>query len=336
MSIAAFVGSMVKVLIFGAGGVGCIYGYILEKAGTSVTAVCRTNYTQVRDHGVLIRSAKWGSCRAEPVAVQSAQEAAQHGPFDFVLVCSKAFPGLADLIAPAVTPETAIVLAQNGIGIEEDYAAAYPHNDLISGVVYLPTTQVEPGIIEHGTPLERFEVGAFPAESSRSAKAKVTLLVDLFAKGGGTCVPFEDIQAKRWEKLSVNAALNPVTALTLCDDANFIRSSTGALEVAKDVMREVGKVASAYGYTLVDEEKIKEHMRRHEDRLATGGKEPSMLVDIRQSRPVEVEAILGNTVRLAEQQHVQVPYLRMLYTLTKARNFAIEQNDEWRPIARIQ
>lgn len=326
---------MTNVLIFGAGGVGCIYGYILDRSGASVTAVCRTNYDRVRDHGILLRSAKWGNCQYRPTAVKTAQEAKQHGPFDFILVCSKAFPGLADLIREAVTPETTIVLAQNGIGIEEDYAAAYPANTLISGVVYLPTTQVEPGVIEHGTPLERFEVGTYPANASSAAKAKVQLLAELFAKGDGTCVPFEDIQAQRWEKLSVNAALNPITALTLCDDANFLRSSEGAGEMTKDVMREVGKVARAYGYDLVDEAKIRHHMQRHEDRLVTGGKEPSMLVDIRHGRPVEVEAILGNTVRLAETKKVDVPYLRMLYTLTKARNFAIEKNDEWKPIARV-
>jgi len=326
---------MTKVLIFGAGGVGCIYGYILEKGGASVTAVCRSNYAQVKDHGILIRSAKWGTCTSRPPAVKDAQEAKQHGPFDYILVCSKAFPGLADLIRDAVTPETTIVLAQNGIGIEEDYAAAYPENTLISGVVYLPTTQVELGIIEHGTPLERFEVGTYPANASSAAKAKVQLLVELFAKGNGICVPYDDIQAQRWEKLSVNAALNPITALTLCDDANFLRSSPGALEMTKDVMREVGKMARAYGYDLVDEEKIRHHMQRHEDRLVTGGKEPSMLVDVRHGRPVEVEAILGNTVRLAERKDVAVPYLRILYALTKARNFAIEKSNEWRPIARV-
>ena len=86
----------------------------------------------------------------------------------------------------------------------------------------------------------------------------------------------------------------------------------------------------------MDEEKIDHHMRRHEERLVTGGKEPSMLVDIRHNRPVEVEAILGNTVRLAEEKDIDVLFLRMLYILTKARNFAIEQNEEWKPIARIR
>lgn len=132
---------MAKVLVFGAGGVGCIYAYLLEKGGAQVTAVCRTNYERVRDNGIVIRSKKWGTCVARPTAVRSCLDASEYGPFGYVLVASKAFPGTAELIRDAVTSDTAIVLAQNGIGIEEDYARAYPDNIIISGVVYLPTTQ---------------------------------------------------------------------------------------------------------------------------------------------------------------------------------------------------
>ena len=326
---------MTKILIFGAGGVGCIYALILWRAGEEVTAVCRSNYSQVQQNGITVRSKKWATCSARPNVVRTPEEAVQFGPFDYILVCSKAFPSTAKLISAAVSPETTIVLAQNGIGIEAEYAVAYPNNTIISGVVYLPTTQVEPGVIEHGTPLERFEIGTYPANAGIDAKAKVDQLVELFTKGDGTCIPYDDVQSQRWYKLALNAALNPVTALTLCDDANFIRSSEGALEMLKDIMREVGATAKAYGYDNIDETSIAEQMVRHEDRLITGGKEPSMLVDVRHERSVEVEAILGNAVRMAKAKKVAVPLLSMLYTLTKARNFAISKDGGWKPIARV-
>lgn len=326
---------MTKVLVFGAGGVGCIYALILWKAGVEVTAVCRSNYNQINSHGITVRSKEWGTCLARPNAVRTTEEAVQYGPFDYVLVCSKAFPNTAKLIRAAVTEDTAIVLAQNGIGIEAEYAVAYANNTIISGAVYLPTTQVEPGIIEHGTPLERFEVGTYPAKAGVEAKAKVDALVEMFKAGDGTCVPYDDIQGQRWYKLALNAAFNPITALTLCDDANFLRSSEGALKVVKDVMWEVGAIAKAHGYDVIDQKSIDQQAARHEERLITGGKEPSMLVDVRHERPVEVEAILGNAVRLAKVKDVEVPFLNMLYTLTKARNFSITQDGGWKPIARV-
>jgi len=326
---------MTKILIFGAGGVGCIYALILWRAGEEVTAVCRSNYKEVQQNGITVRSKKWGTCSVRPNVVRTPEEAVQFGPFGYILVCSKAFPSTAKLISAAVSPETTIVLAQNGIGIEAEYAVAYPNNTIISGVVYLPTTQVEPGIIEHGTPLERFEIGTYPANAGGGAKAKVNQLAELFAKGDGTCIPHDDIQSQRWYKLALNAAFNPVTALTLCDDANLIRSSEGALEMLKHIMREVGSTAKAYGYDNIDETSIAKQMVRHEERLITGGKEPSMLLDVRHERAVEVEAILGNVVRMAKIKKVEVPLLSMLYVLTKARNFSICKPNEWKAIARV-
>lgn len=41
----------------------------------------------------------------------------------------------------------------------------------------------------------------------------------------------------------------------------------------------------------------------------------SMLQDIRQGRPFEVEAILGNVMRVAEKEGVAVPRLQTMYAL---------------------
>lgn len=327
---------MTRALIFGAGGVGSVYGWFLEKAGAQVTAVCRSNYAQVKEKGLLIRSKKWGRNLHRPTAVNSVTEARKYGPFDYILVCSKAFPETHTLIKDIVSPKSAIVLAQNGIGIEEAYAKSYPQNTIISGVVYLPVVQVEQGVVEHGTPLERFEIGAYPASHSNDARGQVDRLVELFTQGGATCVAYDDVQPQRWYKLALNASLNPICALTLCDDGNFLRSSDGAIEMACDVMREVGKVATALGYKdLITDQTINEHMKRHIERMTTGGKAPSMLQDIKHARPIEVEAILGNLVRIANDLKVEIPYLRLLYTLAKGLNFSTSKTKDWHPIASV-
>ncbi|KAI5365378.1 Putative ketopantoate reductase ApbA/PanE, 6-phosphogluconate dehydrogenase-like domain superfamily [Septoria linicola] len=328
-----------NILVFGTGGVGCVYATILEKGGARVTTVCRSNYDAVKEKGIWMRSAKWGHVRTYPNVVKTCSEAQElYGPFDYIVVASKAFPGTEDLIAKAVTPgKTTIVLAQNGIAIEEAYANQFPSNTIISGVVYLPTTQVSPGVVEHGTLLEQFEIGTYPASASPSFQAQVQRLSDIFAAFGAKAPVHADIQPRRWIKLAVNASFNPMTALTLCDDGNLLRSSPMAISVARDVMREVGRLATAAGYPdIITEDEIEYHMARHAGRIETGGKEPSMLVDVRHERQIEVEAILGNAVRKAEELKVDVPYLRMLYVLAKGRDFAIARNEEWKPIVTIQ
>lgn len=192
---------MTKVLVFGAGGVGCVYGYICDKGGATVTAVCRTNYNVVKEHGISIISKIFGECHYHPQATRTVAEAKGYGPFDYIIVASKAFPGTAEMIKDAVTPgKTAIVLAQNGIGIEEDYAKLYPNNTIITGVVYLPVTQVEPGVV-HMAPLERFEIGTYPAKASAEAKAQTQQLSDLWKAGGANAPVFDDVQPVKWLKV---------------------------------------------------------------------------------------------------------------------------------------
>jgi len=322
-----------NVLIFGTGGVGCVYGYILSAAGCTVTTVCRTNYSAVKAHGISIRSKIFGRVHFHPKAVQTCAEAATHGPFDYIIACNKAFPGSSALLKDAITAESTIVLAQNGIGTEDEYTAAYPTNTLISGVVYLPVTQVSPGVVEMG-PLERFEIGTYPPSAPTD---KATQLASLWAAGGATAAVYPDIQPQRWIKVAVNASWNPVCALTLCDDANFLRSSAEAEDMALRLMRLVGRIArEALGYDVVTEEVIQRQMQRHRDRLETGGKEPSMLTDVRMGRGLEVEAILGNTVRIARGLGLQdeVRELEVLYVLAKGLDFAIRSPDEWKGIAR--
>jgi 2-dehydropantoate 2-reductase len=318
-----------KVLVFGTGGVGGIYAYILEKGGAEVTAVCRSNYDAVVANGIAIDSDIFGNVHARPTAVKSVEDA--KGPFDYILVTAKAFPGTSKYIAAAVSPGTAIVLGQNGIDTEAEYAEAYPNNIIISGVVYLPTTQTSPGIIRMG-PLQVFHIGTYPAKASPEAKKAVQDFFITFSKGGGGMVTHDDVQQQRWIKLLANVPWNPSCALTRCDDANFLRSSPEAEIAVRGLMAEVTAVSGAAGYPI-SAEVIEEQLSRPKSRMDKGGKEPSMLTDVRWNRPLEVEAILGNTIKVARRLKVETPRLDLIYALTKGLDYSIKPDDRWTPIA---
>ncbi|KAL9112123.1 MAG: hypothetical protein Q9227_003500 [Pyrenula ochraceoflavens] len=337
-----------NILLFGTGGVGTIYAYLLSQGSATVTCVCRSNYTHVSTHGFTIHSAIFGShisfrpsrvvrspAEASPSTTNSNDS--PNEPFDYVVVCSKADPPddatAIDLIRPAVTEgRTAIVLCQNGILIEESWRAAFPQNPIISGVVYLPVTQVSLGVISMG-PLEKLLVGTYPSSlpSESAAKVAVKRFVEVFRKGGGTIEEHEDIQPARWVKVSVNAAWNTSCALARQTDSGVLESCPGhAMEAVRETMLEVIKVGNVVmaGEGKGEAELLKggivdEQLERAKGRVQKGnGVEPSMLTDVRMGRGLEVEAIIGNVVREAARIGVKVPRCQMLYVLTKGL-------DEW-------
>ncbi|KAF2672642.1 2-dehydropantoate 2-reductase [Microthyrium microscopicum] len=320
-----------KVLLFGTGGVGAVYAYFLEKGGASVTAVCRSNYEAVLQNGISIDSALFGQVTAHPSVARTAAEAQKaHGPFDYIVVCAKAFPEIHTLISAAVSPKTAIVLCQNGINIEAPYAAAYPSNTIISGVVYLPVTQTRPGHIRMG-PLQKLHIGPFPAPGTPSAQEQTQKFAKIFEAGGGVIHVHPDVQTQRWLKLALNFALNPMCALTRLDDANMYRSSATMPKAILDVMTELTTVARAAGYE-VSLELIQEQLSRTKERQETGGKEPSMLTDVRENRALEVDAILGNAVTIARQLGLETPRMDLLYALAQGLSYSIAPDERFRPL----
>jgi 2-dehydropantoate 2-reductase len=314
-----------RILLFGAGSVGTVYLWLLSRVA-STTAVCRSNYDVVKKDGFIINSSIFGQdIYFKPDVVHNCEEAASQSskPYDYIIVCSKAIPGMAKLIGSAVTPEhTAVVLVQNGVGIEEEYAQAYPSNPIISTVVYLPATQRPAGVIKHGE-VEKLQVGAYPS-SATSIHAKS--FTELVTSAGGTAEWYEDVQLKRWSKLLVNASWNPICALTLSKDTDVLTASDEATGVLLAVMLEIRDIAAAHGHEITREE-VEIQLGRAQARIPkNAGIEPSMLQDVHAGRRIEVEAIVGNPVRMAKEKGVACVRLEMLYVLAKALDLQIGRN----------
>lgn len=321
----------VEVLLFGAGSIGAVYLYQLQQAGCRVTAVCRSNYTSVKENGFKLDSDRYGKVAYKPTAVVRDVSECQTKKFDFILVCTKAYPGskpsLPDLLRPVVEgrPETAIVLAQNGIMIEEEIAAAFPSNPLLSGVVYLPATQVEPGVIEYREMLNLLELGTYPAQAPPHHRDAAEIFAKLMIKGGGGAEVHDNIQIARWSKLLLNSVWNPICALTLCSDGDFLLTSKPyAYELAWETMMEIVELAQKMEVDGVTEEVAMKQFSIAKNRAEKGtGREMSMLQDIRQLRPMEVEAIVGNVIRVGREKGLKMPRLATVYALVNARNHAL-------------
>ncbi|POS72432.1 2-dehydropantoate 2-reductase [Diaporthe helianthi] len=315
-----------RILIFGAGSIGGVYSYLLSRAvpASNITVTCRSNYDAVSKHGFTVNSSLWGKgLNVRPSVVRNVTEAIQAKggePFDYVLVTSKALnttPSTAELIKPAVSSgTTTIVLIQNGIDTEAPFAKLYPENPILTTVVYLPATQVEPGVIEHQE-VELLHIGTYPASAPQPHKAAAQAFSDLLTAAKASSKVHDDVQAERWSKLIVNASWNSICALTRCRDRQLldITNQSGPFkDFIRGVMLEIAATAQAYGYASVNEELVEFQLQRACVR-SLPGIQPSMMADALAGRNIEVDAIVGNTVRLAADKGVSTPMLSTIYFL---------------------
>ena len=322
---------MTHVLVFGTGSIGSVYTCILCRAGVSVTCVCRSNYEAVRSHGIRVTSTIFGDLEGSPTVVQNVTEAVSlsNRPFDFVLVCTKATPqstsAAMESIGPAITPRlTTIVLIQNGLGVERPFHDAFPETSIISGVVYLPTTQISPGVFSHSE-VELLYLGLHPPKpNTPDQTAQLQSFAQQLKAGGATVVLSEDIQADRWTKVLANGAVSPICALSRCRDRQLIGLSRPAAGLLRDVMQEIAAVAASAGYGLVITAGTVEKQFARSLTRPYPGVQPSMMADAMASRPLEVQAILGETVRIAQENGVEIPRLTTLFVLLEGLDFALQ------------
>ena len=90
-------------------------------------------------------------------------------------------------------------------------------------------------------------------------------------------------------------------------------------------MTEIAAIAQAYGYHDVNRQYIDICIGRVKTRRPPGV-EPSMMADALAGRNMEVEAIVGNVVRLAQDKKVNVPILRTIYALLQALDNSFTRN----------
>ncbi|CAO3630366.1 unnamed protein product [Cunninghamella blakesleeana] len=311
-----------RILTVGTGAIGAIYSWRLSLS-SEITAVCRSNYEAVKKDGFNIDSKKFGKDIFKPHhvvrTVEEAVEVSKETPYDYVLVTLKALPevyNIPNLISSAITPKkTAIVLIQNGLGVEEAIVERFPDNPIISIVAYIGTSQTKPGHISMvGT--ESLIVGNYLPSKADNTKEKEQFM-EILSNGNVNAVDVDDVERVRWQKLFWNSAFSPVCTLTGMNTSELLRNEA-ALNSVKNIMKEVIMAANAYGYDFEIEEQMKAMIERTEA-TATNYK-PSMQLDFERKQPMEVTAILGAPLRYAKAKGLEVPHLELIHQLCSAAN----------------
>ncbi len=300
-----------KIVVVGSGAIGSLYAGKLFQAGAHITMVCRSDYTAIKKHGITVDS-PWGNFHYRPQRIITTPLRYQETP-DFVLVALKVLPkiDLASLLRPLVKTGTAIVLLQNGIDIEAPVVDAFPDNELISGLAFVCVNRAAPGMINH-LDYGKLTLGAYP----RGITAGVSKLSHLFNQAGVPCKIAPEIRYDRWIKVMWNAAFNSLSVLTGGKDTKTMVENKHLINLIKRIMEEVRRAALTTGCRL-PAALIAQHIK------ATKTMKPyktSMLLDYQNGKEMEVEAIVGNIIRIGKQKKLRLPYLTTAYTLLTSLN----------------
>jgi 2-dehydropantoate 2-reductase len=307
--------------VLGAGAIGAYVGAALARGGAEVHLIARgDNLEALRSDGVRVRSDR-GDFHAHPPATDDSKEI---GPVDFVFLGLKAnsYASCGPLLEPLLHEETAVVAAQNGIpwwyfhGLEGPYegrrietvdpdgevSSVISPERAIGCVVFAGTELAEPGVVQHleGT---RFSIG----EPDGTISERCERFSEAMVAGGLKCPVEERLRDEIWVKLMGNVAFNPLSALTRATLAQMCDHPPTRSLVAS-IMEEALQIAEAVGA-----EPSVSIEKRLEGAAKVGDHKPSTLQDLEAGKPLELAAIVGAVVELADLTGVEAPNLRAVW-----------------------
>ncbi|SVB29323.1 uncharacterized protein METZ01_LOCUS182177 [marine metagenome] len=314
-----------KIAIVGAGAIGSYLGAKLSLAGQDVFLIARGQQLQaLQRDGVTIRD-DYGETRTRPVATDSYSEV---GPVDYVFLTVKAYSlsEIAPQISPMLGKDTAVVSAQNGIpwwyfyrhvGLWEDKKlhTLDPNGDIrraidpkriIGCIVYPSTYLAEPGVVVH-VEGNRFAIGELNGDTTDRCRQLSRVLI-----ASGLKSPIRSrIRDDMWAKLIGNVAFNPISAVTK-STLSEITSDPLTRKLSLDLMTEAESVAIKFGIKIpvsVEQRLI--------GASKVGDHKTSMLQDMENEKPLELDALLGSIIELGEIGGVETPLINALFACTK-------------------
>jgi 2-dehydropantoate 2-reductase len=317
-----------RICVFGAGAIGGLMAAKLAAAeAAEVTIIARGPHLAAMQANGLKLLSEGTETIVHPRCVATPEEA---GPQDAVIVTLKAvgLPGAAPQIARLLGPETAIVSAVNGVpwwyfhkigGAHEGrrvesvdpggvVSQHLPPERAIGCIVYPAAEVPEPGVVKHSYG-DRFTLG----EPSGERTPRVEALAKALVAAGFKAPVRPKIRDEIWVKLWGNLAFNPISALTL-NTLDALTGDPGQREVARQMMLEAQAIAENLGVRFaIDVDK------RIAGAAEVGAHRTSMLQDLERGRPMEIEALLGVVVEMAELTGLPAPTCRTVLALLRAR-----------------
>jgi 2-dehydropantoate 2-reductase len=284
--------------MIGAGAMGAMFGARFAGAGADVTLydIDAAHVAAIAADGLALATPDGDLRRRIPATTSPADI----GEFDVavVMVDSNATAAAAKTLASILPPDAFVLTLQNGIGNVEALAAALGDGRIVGGTTYNSAAKLAPGKVLHSN-IGETTIG----ELDGSASDRVAAIAELFRQAGLPIVVSDNVLGHIWMKFVLNAAINPVCAITGLRPGEIARTEP-ARHLLERVLDEILAVIAAKGIRLPAADprgEILDHAWQRYNR-------PSMLQHVETGRQTEIDSLNGALLREAKALGIACPF----------------------------
>jgi 2-dehydropantoate 2-reductase len=300
----------VKIAVVGVGAMGSLFSYFFHRAGF-VPCLLDSHGERadaLRKEGLTVET----PCGNHHISLSTVTtEAKEIGQVDLIVIAVKAYDTELAMkgALPLLSDKTVVLTLQNGLYNIERIARITGTNRVLGGTTAHGATQLSHTHIRHAGSGETI-IGVLNGEQV----LQVDKISELLNQSGVETKITDDVNGAIWSKLLVNAAINPLTALTRITNGKVIECNE-LVDVQRRVVDEVCAVAKRKKVIIHFSDpaaKVKEVC------TATASNQSSMLQDILNGKRTEIDYINGAVVAEGKACGVSTPYNQILTRLVKA------------------
>lgn len=298
--------------IIGTGAIGGYYGGLLARHGHRVHFLLRSDFDHVQAHGLRVDSVR-GGFTLPPQRLLVYARPQDMPPCDVAIVCLKSTHNhLLPQLLPPLTTRGAVLMFQNGLGVEQAAADLVGPDRVLGGLAFVCCHKVGPGHVAH-LDYGQVRLGELVAPSGPPGiSPRLAAIAADFAAAGIDVQPVPDLLAARWHKLVWNI---PYNGLSVVLDAatDRIMADPAGRDLCRALMVEVQAGATACGKTIADVfiDEMLDHTLQMTPYL------PSMKLDFDAGRALELDALYAAPLRAAAAAGVALPRIAALHQMLR-------------------
>jgi 2-dehydropantoate 2-reductase len=284
--------------ILGAGSLGRLWGAMLPAGG--VAFIARPGEPTGASVDYRFRSFEGPESQVRIPFLQPGHEP------ELILVTTKAGDTL-DAVAGVINQfaiDTPILLFQNGLGSQQAVAKRWPERPILAASTTEGANRPESGLLVHAGTGDTW-VGPMTSPAKVTVRKAVTML----ATSGMNIHPETDIVQRLWQKLIINAGINPYTAILDCPNGKILNAPLYQSTIDQ-LCLELSQLMDA----AVRTQETPGALRERIEQVArnTAGNTSSMRADVQRGRRTEIDFINGYVAKLGKELGIGTPVNQML------------------------
>jgi 2-dehydropantoate 2-reductase len=296
-----------KIIIFGAGAIGSLFGGFLSKNHNVILIGRKDHVYTINKKGLRIEGKS--KLKVKINAVESINKVTFYP--DLLIITVKSYDTETAIIqAKKIISENTIILSlQNGLDNVDKIKKYVPLKNLIVGVTTHGAFFSKPGLIKH-TGIGLTTLGALEGLGKNNVK-KVDKIFN--ASKIKTKVS-NDILKEIWIKTIVNSSINPITTIFQCKNG-YLFENPVLEKIVEKVCEESSKIAKVKGINVSYSNMIK---RTKDVIKSTSENYSSMLQSIKNHKKTEINSINGKLVEIGKKYNTDTFLNEILIYMIKS------------------